>query len=255
VNFLLLNINNSYTKFAPSTATRLNRMDRIPTPRVNLTWLTQLKRKYPRHQLILSSVVPFKTTLGRRVFGKSFFAISGLEDLGIGIDFPRKEQIGADRLANAAAAVKIYGYPAIVIDFGTALTFDVINHRGHYAGGAIAPGLNAITEYLYQRTALLPRLLLKEPKRAVGKSTEEAMRVGAITGYRGLVLGILNAMRKELGYRRIKLIATGGQAALMVRGLKEIKIVNPLLTLEGLRIIAAYRNKLPHGKSNRPSLR
>jgi type III pantothenate kinase len=103
--------------------------------------------------------------------------------LGVGIDYPKPETIGADRLANAAAAVALYGSPAIVVDFGTAVTFDVISAAGDYAGGVIAPGLNAMTDYLHNRTALLPRVSLREPHRAIGRSTVEAMRSGAIHGY------------------------------------------------------------------------
>jgi type III pantothenate kinase len=240
VRFLLLNINNTYTKFAAATPSTLGSMRRITTDKVTRAWLLRLRRKYAGHRVILASVVPARTRLAKAVFGRDAFIVSGLKDLGIGIDFPRKKQIGADRLANAVAARALYGSPVVVVDFGTALTFDVVNRRGLYCGGAIAPGLNAMTEYLYQRTALLPRLQLKEPSRAVGRSTREAMLVGAITGYRGLVRGILQAIREELGVK-FKVVATGGQAKLMARGLKEIDIVNPLLTMDGLRMIAVHR--------------
>jgi len=90
-------------------------------------------------------------------------------NLGVGIDYPKPRSIGADRLANAAAAAELYGFPAVVVDFGTAVTFDVISERRAYVGGVIAPGLEAMTNFLYQRTALLPRISLKEPRRAVGK--------------------------------------------------------------------------------------
>ena len=118
--------------------------------------------------------------------------------LGVGIDYPKPETIGADRLANAAAAVALYGSPAIVVDFGTAVTFDVISPAGNYAGGVIAPGLGAMTDYLHNRTALLPRVNLREPRRAIGRSTAEAMRSGAIHGYRGLIAEILRQILKEI---------------------------------------------------------
>ncbi len=108
---------------------------------------------------------------------------------------PEPESIGADRLANAAAVAELYGCPAIVIDFGTAATFDVVSEGGRYIGGVIAPGIESMTNFLYQRTALLPRLSLKEPSRAIGKSTVEAMRCGAVFGYRGLVREILTRIK------------------------------------------------------------
>ena len=160
-------------------------------------------------------------------------------DLGVGIDYPDPRSIGADRLANAAAVAQLYGYPAIVVDFGTAVTFDVVSARGDYVGGVIAPGLEAMTSFLYQRTALLPKLSLQEPGRAIGKTTRGAMMSGAIFGYRGLVREILLRIGRE-NFRRRKphVVATGGYARLIARKLPEIEAVHPNLTLEGLRIIA-----------------
>jgi type III pantothenate kinase len=163
--------------------------------------------------------------------------ISAKLDLGIGVRYPRPKQIGADRLANAVGVTELYGAPAIVVDFGTAVTFDIVNSRREYVGGVIAPGLAAVTEYLYQRTALLPRITLAEPRSAVGKSTVEAMRVGAVVGYRGLVKEILAALRREPGMKRAVVVATGGYGELMARKIPEIHHVNPMLTLEGLRFI------------------
>jgi type III pantothenate kinase len=158
--------------------------------------------------------------------------------LGVAIDYPKPQSIGADRLANAAAVADLYGCPAIVVDFGTAVTFDVISERRRYIGGVIAPGLEAMTNFLYQRTALLPRFSLKEPKRAVGKSTIEAMRSGAVFGYRGLVREILGRIRAEQFPRnKVAVVATGGYAQLLAEGLLEVGVIHPHLTLEGLRIV------------------
>jgi type III pantothenate kinase len=160
-------------------------------------------------------------------------------DLGVGIDYPKPRSIGADRLANAAAVAELYGFPAVVVDFGTAVTFDVISERRAYVGGVIAPGLEAMTNFLYQRTALLPKISLKEPRRAVGKSTIEAMLSGALFGYRGLVREILARIKAEqFGQKKLYVIATGGYAHLIAAGLPEIGVVRPHLTLEGLRIVA-----------------
>ncbi len=157
--------------------------------------------------------------------------------IGLGIDYPLPAQIGADRLANAAGVHARHGAPAIVIDFGTAVTFDVISGAPAYCGGVIAPGLGAMTGYLVTRTALLPPIDLVEPSTAIGKSTEHAMRSGAVFGYRGLVRGILEKICAEMeGKPRI--IATGGDAALIARGVLEIDEVDADLTLDGLRRIA-----------------
>jgi type III pantothenate kinase len=104
---------------------------------------------------------------------------------GVALKYPNPGTLGPDRLANAIAARHHYGAPAIVVDFGTAVTFDVIDAEGNYVGGVIAPGLAAMTEYLHEKTALLPRITIREPRSPIGKSTEEAMRVGAVYGYRG----------------------------------------------------------------------
>jgi type III pantothenate kinase len=156
---------------------------------------------------------------------------------GIGIDYPRPTTVGPDRLANAVAVRHHYGAPAIVIDFGTAVTFDVVDARGNYVGGVIAPGLAAMTDYLHEKTALLPRVRLREVSRAIGRSTAEAMRVGAVLGYRGLVRELLAALRGELGTRSVRVVATGGYARLMAAGLPGIQAVDPLLTLEGIRLV------------------
>jgi type III pantothenate kinase len=158
--------------------------------------------------------------------------------LGVTIDYPKPESIGADRLANAAAVAELYGCPAIVVDFGTAVTFDVVSEGGSYIGGVIAPGLEAMANFLYQRTELLPRLSLKEPHCAVGRSTVEAMRSGVIIGYRGLVREILAQIRAEqFSRKKVFVVATGGYARLIANQLPEVALIRPHLTLEGLRIV------------------
>lgn len=156
---------------------------------------------------------------------------------GLGIDYPKPETIGADRLANAVAARHRLGAPVVVVDFGTAVTFDVVNARGHYAGGIIAPGLAAMTDYLHERTALLPRIRIREIQSAIGKSTEQAMLVGAVHGYRGLIRGLLRELKAELGVKRLPVVATGGYAQLIAAKLPEISRVEPNLTLDGLRLL------------------
>src|SRR5262249_34176027 len=153
------------------------------------------------------------------------------------IQYPRPETIGPDRLANAVAARHHFGAPVVVVDFGTAVTFDVVNRGGRYIGGIIAPGLAAMTEYLHEKTAFVPKIKVREIKRLVGKSTEEAMLIGAVHGYRGLIHALLKDLKRDLGSRRLPVIATGGYARLIAAKLPEITSIDPLITLEGLRLV------------------
>jgi type III pantothenate kinase len=160
----------------------------------------------------------------------------------VGIDYPKPQTIGPDRLANALAAKHHFGAPVVVVDFGTAVTFDVVDRRGNYVGGIIAPGLAAMTDYLHEKTALLPRIKIREVKSAVGKSTEHAMLVGAVHGYRGLIRGLVAELKRELKSPRLPVIATGGYACLIASKLPEISRIEPDLTLEGLRLVwSAHR--------------
>ena len=135
--------------------------------------------------------------------------------LGVGVDYPQPQTIGADRLANAAAVAQLYGQPAIVVDFGTAVTFDVVSAEGNYVGGVIAPGPGGDDEFPYQRTALLPKLTLREPASAIGRTTRAAMMSGAIYGYRGLVREIIARITQEsFPKQKVRVVATGGYAQL-----------------------------------------
>lgn len=150
------------------------------------------------------------------------------------IDNPR--ELGADRIANAIAAGRLYGTPAIVIDFGTATTFDVVSREGDYLGGAIAPGIVISAEALYRQAAQLPRIELAVPKKVIGKNTVASMQSGVLFGYVALVEGMVARIEEELGGEG-KVIATGGLAGVIARETSTIQIVNPNLTLEGLRLI------------------
>jgi len=189
---------------------------------------------------VVCSVVPKKNGTVRKAAKRSrVLWITPRVELGVGVDYPNPKTIGADRLANAAAVAALYGCPAIVVDFGTAVTFDIVSAQRKYIGGVIAPGLESMTNFLYQRTALLPKLSLKEPRSAVGRSTIEAMRSGAVIGYRGLVREIINRIKAErFPRKKVHVIATGGYADLIAARLGEIDAVHPNLTLEGLRIVA-----------------
>ena len=237
--YLLIDISNSYTKLAYASREKLGATERIETARLSAAALAKFIRGRALETVVVCSVVPRKDALIRRAAGKTRVVfVSAKCELGVGVDYPEPESIGADRLANAAAVADLYGTPAVVVDFGTAVTFDVVSAERSYIGGVIAPGLEAMTTYLYNRTALLPKLSLTEPRRAVGRSTKAAMMSGAIFGYRGLVKEILAKVGAEaFGSRRAKVVATGGYAKLIAARLPEIDAVRPHLTLEGLRII------------------
>jgi type III pantothenate kinase len=156
---------------------------------------------------------------------------------GLGIDYPKPKTIGPDRLANAVAARHHFGAPVVVVDFGTAVTFDVVNRAGNYAGGIIAPGLAAMTDYLHEKTALLPKIQIREVTAVVGKDTEQAMLIGAVHGYRGLVRELIAELKRDLKVKQLPVVATGGYARLIASKLPEISAVESNLTLEGLRLV------------------
>jgi type III pantothenate kinase len=239
-DYLLIDISNSYAKIAFASRERIANPAPIPTARLSINVVAEFLRRRQVKKLVVSSVVPAKNAaISKAAHNKAqVLWLDSKTQLGVAIDYPKPESIGADRLANAAAVAELYGWPAIVVDFGTAVTFDVVSERGSYIGGVIAPGLEAMTNFLYQRTALLPRLSLKEPHRAVGKSTVEAMRSGAIFGYRGLVREILaRIIAERFSGRKVATVATGGYAHLIAGQMPEVAVIQPHLTLEGLRIV------------------
>lgn len=238
--YLLIDISNSFTKLAFASRNRIERPVRIATRKLTATYLRQVGKGRHIDRFVVSSVVPKKNRAIKTAAGKTkIIWLTSKVELGVGVDYPEPATIGADRLANAAAVAALFGWPAIVVDFGTAVTFDIVSARKKYIGGVIAPGLEAMTNFLYQRTALLPKLSLREPRRAVGRSTIEAMRAGAILGYRGLVREIIARIKaEEFPRQRVYVAATGGYARLMAAKLPEIEAIRPDLTLEGLRIVA-----------------
>jgi type III pantothenate kinase len=239
--WLLIDNSNTRTKFALGDAEGLSEWRGVlPTAEVSPETLEVVTSEVEFSAVIVCSVVPNKAAVLKEFFeSRCPVHFLGHESpLGLEIDYPLPGQIGADRLANAAGVLSRHGAPAIIIDFGTAVTFDVISAEPAYCGGVIAPGLGAMSAYLPGKTALLPVIELEEPASAIGKSTEHAMQVGAVFGYRGLVREIITRIRVELGGRP-KIIATGGDAALIARGVAEIDAVDPDITLDGLRQVAA----------------
>ena len=152
----------------------------------------------------------------------------------IRLDNPR--EVGSDRVVDAVAAQHLYGKPLIIVDLGTATTFSVVSQEGDYLGGAIAPGIVIATEALYTRTAALPRIRLNRPEQAIGRNTIAAMQSGVIFGHVGLIEGMIQRIEQELG-SKAKVIATGGQAYFLAQEIPAIEIVDPDLTLIGLRLI------------------
>jgi len=243
--FLLIDVSNSFTKIAFASDRKLFDVQKIPTPELTARSLRKQLADKEFDTAVVSSVVPdVKKALGKFLKGHTVIEVGPGIDLGIGIDYPKPAGIGADRLANAVSTVALVGAPAVVVDFGTAVTFDIISSERKYIGGVIAPGLQVMTEYLYQRTALLPRIDLREPVSSIGKSTRDAMMAGAVFGYRGLVREILSEIQREIGLPEgLKVVATGGYAELIAEKMPEIQQVYPNLTLEGLRIIGILNRK------------
>jgi len=161
---------------------------------------------------------------------------------GMAIHYDNPQEVGADRIADAVAAFEKYGGPCVVVDFGTAITFDAISEKGEYLGGVIAPGIGISSEALFQQAARLPRVEIREPNRVIGTNTVGSMQSGLFYGAVGLVDGILDRLCAVLG-EKTKVVATGGQAALVAAASKYKPPVDPSLTLDGMRII--YERNLP----------
>ncbi len=241
---LLFDIGNTHTHVGLANDRRVLRQTNIPTAE----WFDGNARTHTARfagakkieGAVLCSVVPRATPFVRQAIHRSWklraLELSPKTLRGLGIDYPRPGTIGPDRLANAVAARHHFGAPVVVVDFGTAVTFDVVNRAGDYIGGIIAPGLAAMTDYLHEKTAWLPRIKIREVNTAVGRSTEQAMLVGAVHGYRGLVRELIAELKRVLKVKNLPVIATGSYARLIAAKLPEISAVEPDLTLEGLRL-------------------
>src|SRR5438067_4513798 len=194
--------------------------------------------------IVLSSVVPPLTgtimTMARRYFGLTPLNVDSSVDTGMPLLYKHPAEIGADRIVNAVAAYQIYGrdrqVPLIVVDFGTATTFDAVSAKGEYLGGVICPGVQISADALFQRAARLPRVDVRKPCEVIGRSTVGAMESGLYYGYVGLVDGLVRRMKQELGEQTI-CVATGGLADLISPEVALIEHVDPDLTLQGLRMI------------------
>jgi type III pantothenate kinase len=205
----------------------------------NLFELAHLDFKDIEAIAIASVVPPLNYTLKRMAevyFHLSPLFVDNTSDTGLKILYNPPSDVGADRIVDAVAAIHYYGAPCIVVDFGTATTFNAINSKGEYLGGVITPGIMISTEALFARTAKLPRVDIKRPRQVIGSATVDAMQSGLYHGYVGLVDGVLEKMLAELDAKP-RVIATGGLAPLIATGSKFIEKVDDTLTLHGLRLV------------------
>jgi len=241
---LLIDVGNGRTKFGLATSEAILERREHATRELSPDAVCEVTQGWHFDSAVICSVVPKAVPAFREVLGDQLIELRYDTPLGIGIRYPKPESIGPDRLANAVALAHMHGAPGIVIDFGTAVTFDILSADRCYIGGVIAPGLRLMTDYLHERTALLPRVDLREPARAIGQSTEGAILAGAAIGYRGMVKGILAALKQELGGPDVHIVATGGDAEWIISGMGEDIITDPDLTLHGLRLVGNLRAPL-----------
>ncbi len=247
---LLLDIGNTHTRTALTPNNKLTKTKLFETKE----WfnckpaktINQLLSNKQIDATLCASVVPSATIKLKKLSNLKGIKTHLLthKNCGLRIKYPRPKTIGPDRLANAIGALDEFSPPLIVVDFGTALTFDVVDKKGIYVGGVICPGLSVMTEYLHEKTALLPKIKITEPSSVIGKNTQHAMLSGAVIGYRGLISELLRQLKKELDVRKMAVIATGGYAKLIAKKIPSIQQVDPLLTIKGLRLV---------GKKHRPT--
>ncbi len=192
------------------------------------------------HGIVISSVVPPLDPVLRQVCERYFnlrplFIEPGVKT-GMPVHYDNPAEVGADRIVNGVAAFEKYGGPCVIVDFGTATTFDCVSAKGEYLGGVICPGIGISADALFERTARLPRVEIRKPARVIGTNTVGSLQSGLYHGYLGLVDGILELLLAELG-AETRVVATGGLGPMIGTGSKHIKHVDELLTLDGLRII------------------
>jgi type III pantothenate kinase len=247
VTLLVVDVGNSSTSLGVYQAGQIRRTAKVETARLGVRALQaavrQLAADEPLAGAVWASVVPDVNDVIERVLDRSVetpaLRVQHTLALGARLTYPDVASIGEDRLANVAGAVWRYGAPVIVVDIGTATTFDIIRPRQGYTGGIIAPGPALMLEYLAEKTALLPRIDLRPVKAMVGKTTEQAMRIGALHGYQGMVKEITQHLIGSLRGPVPALCATGGYAQWVLRGMDLPFVYDRHLTLYGLAQIFA----------------
>jgi len=191
---------------------------------------------------VVPPLVPILEEMSRKYFFCEPLIVGPGIKTGISILYKNPAEVGADRIVNSVAAYEKYGGPLIIVDFGTATTFDAVSKKGEYLGGAISPGVELSMEALFKNAAKLPRVELAEPEHVIGKSTVESIHSGAIHGFASMIDGMISKMQIELN-QTARVIATGGIVQLIANRVKSIDTIDPFLTLEGLRIIHQQNQK------------
>ena len=254
---LVFDVGNSNIVMGTYEGKKLLRHWRISTDRqktgdeygmlINSLFAYQNIRMEQVEAIIISSVVPPLMVpmikMCERYFHIHPLVVGPGIKTGFRISYENPREIGADRIVNVAGAFEQYGGPLIVIDIGTATTFDVVAPNGDFQGGVIAPGLSSSADALFQRAAKLPRIELVTPKHIISRNTVSGMQAGIIYGYVGQIDEIVRRMKKEMGYDEIRVIATGGYARMISRESKTIDKIDHFLTLTGLRVL--YERNCP----------
>lgn len=245
---LTIDVGNSKTVFGLFEGKRLKKTWRAPSEERAL--VPQIRR-FPRNLegVIVSSVVPRLNKTIKRCRAPSVIFVTTKLKMPVRIRVKNPHSVGADRIVNAVGAYTKWGrkgshagLPLLIIDLGTATTFDVVTSRGDFLGGAIAPGLKIVNEALAEKCAQLPLVPLGRPKKVIGQTTAEAIRSGVFLGYLSLVEGMIARFKKKLG-PRLRVIATGGLSRLIAKDCKQIEKIDPFLTLKGLRILYEWNFK------------
>lgn len=236
--FLAIDLGNTNIVFGLFKGKKLVRQWRCPTAKLKIQ-----KSKFKVDDVIICSVVPKLNNKLKQVikmrFGLTPFFVTAQNIPDLKVRLKNKREIGADRVVDALAVHQLYGGPAIIVDFGTATTFDLISKKGEYLGGAIAPGIDLARDALYEHAAKLPKIKIKAPRGIIGKNTVSAMQSGLVYGYVAMVEGMVTRMRKG---KKTKVIATGGLAKLICKYTEVVDKIDDKLTLKGLALIGEKVN-------------
>jgi len=241
---LTIDIGNTNISFGVFKGNKIIKRFDIPTKDYNLQEIRRNLGKINADDAVICSVVPNATKIIKKdlqkLLGKKPYIIG--KDIKVAIKnlYRNPKQVGLDRLVNAYAGIKFYGYPLIAIDFGTAITFDVVSKNKEYLGGMILPGLGISLDALHQRTALLPKIKLEKPREFIGRDTKNSILSGLIYGFAALTDGLTIKIKKNI-VKNAKVVGTGGNINLIARFCKQIDKIDADLTLKGLNLI--YNNK------------